>query len=89
MSRPNRLRSGRPPAGVRTGEMVRAYPQVTLRLPPEAKAKLQALSVVSATSQWRIVTAALECFFRERSELEQRQVLLQMAESSHVRRRKR
>jgi predicted DNA-binding protein len=62
--------------------MVREYPQVSLRLPPETKAKLQALSAVSAMAQWRIVTAALDCFFRERSAVEQRQVLSHMASSS-------
>ena len=68
-------KSGRPPAGVRQGERVKDYPQVSLRLPPETKAKLQALSVVAATPQWRVVSAALECFFRERTEAEQRQVV--------------
>jgi hypothetical protein len=68
-------KSGRPPAGVRQGERVKDYPQVSLRLPPETKAKLQALSVVAATPQWRVVSAALECFFKERSEAEQRQVV--------------
>jgi hypothetical protein len=61
---------------------------VSLRLPPEAKAKLQALSVVVATSQWRIVTAALECFFRDRSDSEQRKVLNHMAETPRLRQRK-
>ena len=60
-------RSGRPPAGVRTGERVKDYPQTSLRLPPEIKAKLHALSIVSGTPQWRVASAALECFFRERS----------------------
>jgi hypothetical protein len=69
--------------------MVKAYPQVSLRLPPEAKAKLQALSVVIATSQWRIVTAALECFFLEQSDNEQREVLKHMTEPRRLRRRKR
>jgi predicted DNA-binding protein len=68
-------KSGRPPAGLRQGERVKDYPQVSLRLPPETKAKLQALSVVAATPQWRVVSAALECFFRERSESEQRLVV--------------
>ena len=68
-------KSGRPPAGVRQGERVKDYPQVSLRLPPETKAKLQALSAVAATPQWRVVSAALECFFRERTEAEQRQVV--------------
>jgi predicted DNA-binding protein len=68
-------RSGRPPAGVRTGERVKDYPQTSLRLPPEIKAKLYALSRVAGTPQWRVVSAALECFFRERSAAEQRQVI--------------
>ena len=63
--------------------MVRAYPQVSLRVPPETKAKLQALSAVSDTPQWRIVTAALDCFFQERSDAEQRRVLLHMAKPTH------
>jgi hypothetical protein len=84
--KPQPRRSGRPPAGVRLGEMVREYPQVSLRLPPEIKAKLQALSVISATPQWRVVTAALECFFRERSHTEQRQVLTYMGRSTSSRR---
>ena len=68
-------RSGRPPAGVRKGERVKDYPQTSLRLPPEIKAKLYALSRVAGTPQWRVVSAALECFFRERSAVEQRQVI--------------
>jgi predicted DNA-binding protein len=71
-------RSGRPPAGVRKGERVKDYPQTSLRLPPEIKAKLYALSRVAGTPQWRVVSAALECFFRERSAAEQRQVLTYM-----------
>jgi len=66
--------TGRPPAGMRQGEKVKDYPQVSLRLPPEAKAMLRALSLVSGSPQWRIVSAALECFLRERSPAEQRQV---------------
>jgi hypothetical protein len=75
-------RSGRPPAGVRTGERVKDYPQTSLRLPPEIKAKLYALSRVSGTPQWRVVSAALECFFRERSAAEQRQVITYMGKTS-------
>jgi hypothetical protein len=68
-------RSGRPPAGVRKGERVKDYPQTSLRLPPEIKQKLYALSRVAGTPQWRVVSAALDCFFRERSRAEQRQVI--------------
>ena len=78
--RVKRRTSGRPPSGVRHGERVRDYPQVTLRLPPETKAKLYALSLVTAAPQWRVVNAALECFFRERSESEQKRVIKAVAE---------
>jgi predicted transcriptional regulator len=78
-------RTGRPPAGVRQGERVREYPQVSLRVPPEVKAQLQALSAVTATPQWRIVSAALECFFRERSKMEQQQVVTLVGESARGR----
>ena len=77
-------RSGRPPAGVRQGELVREYPQVSLRLPPEIKAKLHALSAITGAPQWRVVSAALECFFRERSQSEQRQVMAQMRSESAI-----
>jgi hypothetical protein len=82
MSKVRRTRrtTGRPPSGVRSGERVRDYPQVTLRLPPETKAKLHALSLVTTTPQWRVVNAALECFFRERSAHEQKQVVKAIAE---------
>jgi len=68
-------RTGRPPGGLRQGERVKDYPQVSLRLPPEIKAKLNALSLVSGIPQWRVVSAALDCFFRERSAAEQKQVM--------------
>ena len=80
-------RSGRPPAGVRQGERVKDYPQTSLRLPPEIKAKLHALSRVSHTPQWRVVSAALECFFHERSIPEQRKVIRYMAEDGSLSRR--
>ena len=51
-----------------------------MRLPPETKAKLYALGIVTATPQWRVVNAALECFFRERSEADQKRVIKAMGE---------
>ena len=75
-------KSGRPPAGVRQGERVKDYPQVSLRLPPETKAKLHALSVVAAIPQWRVVSAALDCFFKERSESDQRQIVSYLVRDS-------
>jgi hypothetical protein len=65
---------GRPPAGARPGEKVKDYPQLSIRLPEEVKAKLHALSLVSGRPQWRLITESIECFFRERSEKERRMV---------------
>src|SRR5438309_8732592 len=69
-----RRRIGRPPAGARAGEKVKDYPQLSVRLPLEIKAKLQALSLVSSRPQWRLITDAIECYLRERPEAEQRMV---------------
>ena len=69
-----RRRIGRPPAGARDGEKVKDYPQLSIRLPGEVKAKLHALSLVTSRPQWRIITDAIDCFLRERSEAERRLV---------------
>lgn len=67
-------RVGRPPAGARAGEKVKDYPQLSLRIPKEAKAKLQALSIVSSRPQWRLLSDAIECYLRDRPEGEKRLV---------------
>jgi predicted transcriptional regulator len=67
-----RRRIGRPPAGAREGEKVKDYPQLSIRLPADVKAKLQALSLIAARPQWRIITDAIECYLRERPEPERR-----------------
>jgi len=67
-------RIGRPPAGARAGEKVKDYPQLSIRLPVEVKAKLQALSLIASRPQWRIITEAIECYLRERTEPERRMV---------------
>jgi predicted DNA-binding protein len=67
-------RIGRPPAGAREGEKVKDYPQLSIRLPAEVKAKLQALSLVSARPQWRLISDAIECYLRDRSDREQHMV---------------
>jgi hypothetical protein len=69
-----RRKIGRPPAGAREGEKVKDYPQLSIRLPGEVKAKLQALSVVSSRPQWRIITDAIDCYFAGRSEAERKMV---------------
>jgi predicted DNA-binding protein len=72
-SKPHR-RIGRPPAGARAGEKVKDYPQLSIRLPTEVKAKLQALSVISSRPQWRLISEAIECFLSQCPEDEQRMV---------------
>jgi predicted DNA-binding protein len=67
-------RIGRPPAGARDGERVKDYPQLSIRLPAEVKAKLHAISLVSARPQWRLITDAIECYLRTRPEAEQKMV---------------
>src|SRR5436853_7844976 len=67
-------RIGRPPAGAREGEKVKDYPQLSIRLPAEVKAKLQALSLISSRSQWRLISEAIECYIRERPEEERQMV---------------
>ena len=69
-----RPRIGRPPAGARAGEKVKDYPQLSIRLPSDVKAKLQALSLIASKPQWRIITDAIDCYLRERTEPERRMV---------------
>jgi predicted DNA-binding protein len=58
-----RSRAGRPPAGAKEGERVRDYPQLSIRLPNEFKARLNAMSAVTGLAQWRLIVAAINCFF--------------------------
>ena len=68
----SRRRVGRPPAGARDGEKVKDYPQLSIRLPADVKAKLKALSLIESRPQWRVITDAIECYARERPEAERR-----------------
>jgi hypothetical protein len=67
-----RHRSGRPPAGARPGEKVSEYPQLSVRVPPDMKLKLGALSVLQSKPQWRIMLESMDCFIRSLPESEQR-----------------
>jgi predicted DNA-binding protein len=62
--RPGR-RAGRPPAGAKEGEKVKDYPQLSIRIPLEFKARLNALSAVTGRAQWRVVVEAIDCFFQD------------------------
>lgn len=64
-------RVGRPTAGARAGEKVKDYPQLSVRVPPDIKTRVSALSKVRQTSQWHIITDAIECYFRDLPAAEQ------------------
>jgi hypothetical protein len=70
-----RRRVGRPPAGARAGEKVKDYPQLSIRLPADVKAKLHALSLIESRPQWRVITDAIECYAKGRSEAERRLIV--------------
>jgi predicted DNA-binding protein len=53
---------GRPPAGAKEGEKVKDYPQLSIRVPIEFKARLNALSAVTGLAQWRVIVEAINCF---------------------------
>jgi predicted DNA-binding protein len=57
-----RRKAGRPPAGARLGERVKDYPQLSVRVPSEMKARLIALSAITGLAQWRLIVEALDCF---------------------------
>jgi predicted DNA-binding protein len=61
----SRRRAGRPPAGAREGERVKDYPQLSIRVPAEMKARVNALSAVTGLAQWRLIVEAVDCFFED------------------------
>lgn len=67
-------RVGRPPAGARDGEKVKDYPQLSIRLPADVRARLQALSLIESRPQWRVITDAIDCYATTRPEAERRLV---------------
>jgi predicted DNA-binding protein len=83
---PKRRRIGRPPAGARAGEKVKDYPQLSIRLPAEVKATLQALSLIESRPQWRVITDAIGCYASGRSEAERR-LIAELAGRSRTRSR--
>jgi predicted DNA-binding protein len=63
--KPSKRPAGRPPAGARAGEKVKDYPQLSVRVPHEMKARLNALSAVTGLAQWRIIVEAIDCFVED------------------------
>jgi len=60
-----RRRVGRPPAGAKEGEKVKDYPQLSVRVPAEMKARLNALSAVTGLAQWRVIVHAIDCYMHD------------------------
>ena len=60
----SRRRAGRPPAGAK-GEKVKDYPQLSIRVPQEMKARLNAVSAVTGLAQWRVVVEAINCLVHD------------------------
>jgi predicted DNA-binding protein len=61
----SRRRAGRPPAGAREGERVKDYPQLSIRVPLEMKARLNALSAITGLAQWRVIVEAIDCLVHD------------------------
>jgi predicted DNA-binding protein len=61
MPNQSQRKRGRPASGPK-GEKVSAYPQLTVRLPVETKARLTTLSLLMATPVWKIIDTAVETF---------------------------
>jgi hypothetical protein len=72
--RRTRRRSGRPPGGALPGEKVSDYPQLSVRVPPEMKLKLDALSRIQSKPQWRIMFESLEYLIRSLPESDRRKL---------------
>ena len=58
-------RAGRPPAGAKVGEKVKDYPQLSIRVPQEMKARLNAVAAVTGLAQWRVIVEAINCFVHD------------------------
>jgi hypothetical protein len=54
--------TGRPPTGIRPGELASKYKQVVVRLPPETVTQLVKLSASLGRPQWRVVADAIAAF---------------------------
>jgi predicted DNA-binding protein len=61
MASQTKRKRGRPPSG-NQGEKVSNYPQMTIRLPLETRAKLNTLSLLLATPMWRVVDQAIDAY---------------------------
>jgi hypothetical protein len=67
---------GRPPAGL-SGEKVKDYPQVTVRLPDDVRLKVAALCAATRLPQWRVIADAIASL-EARLTAEERESLLRV-----------
>jgi hypothetical protein len=62
-------RVGRPSTGVRPGEKASAYRRLTLRLPDDSLALLDAIARITKVPAWRAVVDALAAYHGDRAVL--------------------
>lgn len=53
---------GHPPTGLRPGEKLSDYQRMTIRLPPEVRAELDAAGYVLGRPQWRVLVDAIRAY---------------------------
>jgi hypothetical protein len=53
---------GHPPTGLRPGEKLSDYPRMTIRLPPDVRAELDAAGYVLGRPQWRVLVDAIRAY---------------------------
>jgi hypothetical protein len=66
---------GRPPGGVRRGERLRDYPALTVRIPPDTRAILKALSARRGIPTWLMLRHLVVCFVRRLPPGERQRIL--------------
>lgn len=57
-----RSKMGHPPTGLRPGEKLSDYQRMTIRLPPEVRAELDAAGYVLGRPQWRVLVDAIRAY---------------------------
>lgn len=57
-----RRKIGHPPTGLRPGEKLSDYQRMTIRLPADVRAKLDAAGYVLGRPQWRVLVDAIQAF---------------------------
>src|SRR5205823_14248335 len=74
-------RRGRPPAGVRPGERVTDYPQLTMRVPSTTVDTLQAICTMTGQPQWRVLADAVNHYIEQLPD-DRRQLLAALMQRS-------